>query len=61
MLSKIEDIEQAVSLRCFFSEYGIGSAVGAPAEGETGFRLLLAGLSMDEFKARIAGSNIELI
>lgn len=60
-MSKIENIEQAVGLRCFFAEYGIGSAVGAPAEGEGGFRLILVGLSLDEFKRLIAGANIELI
>jgi hypothetical protein len=61
MLSRIESIDNALSLRCFLAKGDVSSAVGAATDSEVGFRLFIIGLSLDEFKARIAGSNIELI
>ena len=60
VLSQIESIEAAISLRCFFSEHGVGAALAQPG-GEGDFRLVLVGLSLDEFSKRVAGSNIELV
>ena len=60
VLSKIDSMEAAVSLRCFFAEHGIGGALVEPA-GEHDFRLILIGISIAEFSQRVAGSNIELI
>lgn len=60
VLSKIESMENAISLRCFFAEFGIGSAIAEPG-GEGDFRMVLVGVSLADFKATVAGSNIELI
>ena len=60
MLSKIESMEAAISLRCFFAEHGIGGALAEPA-GEHDYRLVLVGISVAEFSQRVAGANIELI
>lgn len=60
VLSRIESMENAISLRCFFAEFGIGGAIAEPG-GKDDFRLVLVGVSLEEFDATIAGSNIELI
>lgn len=57
VLSRIESIENAISLRCFFGEFGVGSAVGAPTDSEGGFHLILVGISLEDFKTRIAGAR----
>ncbi len=60
LLSRIQSLEDATSLRCYFAERGIGAALPDPG-GEHDFRLVLVGLSLDEFNNRVAGSNIELL
>jgi len=60
VLSKIESSEHAISLRCFFAEHGVGVALAEPG-GEHDYRLILVGLSEDEFSKQIAGTHIELI
>lgn len=60
LLSQIENIDAAISMRCFFAEHGFGVALAEPG-GEHDYRLIVVGISFDEFKKVVAGANIELI
>lgn len=60
VLTKIDSMEAAISMRSFFADRGVGAALSEPG-GEHDFRLFLVGISVDEFKKSVAGSNIELI
>jgi hypothetical protein len=60
VLSKIESIAHAKSLRAFFDERGILATVLSPANPKD-YRVLIGGMTPQLFAKLIAGSNIELI
>ena len=60
VLSKIDCLADADSLRNFFAESGVGAVVCQPDDAKD-YRVFLAGISMAAFGKLIDGSNIDLM
>jgi hypothetical protein len=60
VLSGIESMADAESIRCFFAEQGIAAMITQP-HGPTDHRVYVAGMPSGLFSKLIARSNIELI